>query len=96
MTDIKALQGNIGETKFVLGFLSQLAEGQYGLEDLSGSVVVDLRETTRTAGLFTGMIIQTLQSLPILCVMFIQLCVMVVLMLFIMYTHHVHTPCTHI
>lgn len=54
LTDVKALQGNVGDTRFVLGFLSQLQEGQYGLEDLSGSVLVDLTNATRTAGLFTG------------------------------------------
>lgn len=63
LTDIKALQGNVGDTKFVLGFLSQLEEGRYGLEDLSGSVLVDLTSTTRTVGLFTGAFLLCVLSL---------------------------------
>ncbi|KAK9848386.1 hypothetical protein WJX84_000167 [Apatococcus fuscideae] len=53
LTDIKSLLGSGHQTRYVLGCISQLREGQYSLEDVSGSVALDLQHAETTSGLFT-------------------------------------------
>lgn len=53
VTPLQALLGTAGETRFVLGALSQLEEGRFWLEDCTGSVGVDLTDAATSAGLFT-------------------------------------------
>lgn len=52
LTGIESLSGSKGE-KFVLGMLTQLEEGIWYLEDLNGTVKLDLSQTSITAGLHT-------------------------------------------
>jgi DNA polymerase epsilon subunit 2 len=52
LTAIDSLQGTRGD-KLVLGMLTQLEEDTWYLEDLNGSVQVDLSEAHTTAGLHT-------------------------------------------
>ncbi len=53
LTPLQALLGTAGETRFVLGALSQLEDGRFWLEDTTGSVAVDLSHAATSAGLFT-------------------------------------------
>ena len=46
--------------RYVLGCISQLREGQYSLEDVSGSVLLDLQHAETTSGLYS----QVQPSLP--------------------------------
>ena len=52
LTGVESLQGTKGE-RLVLGMLTQLEEGKWFLEDLHGTVRVDLSNVTCTAGLHT-------------------------------------------
>lgn len=54
LTELKALLGLVGQSKYVLGFLSQPREGEYALEDLSARLPLDIQDAERTPGLFTG------------------------------------------
>lgn len=54
LTELKALLGQVGQPRCVLGFLSQPQEGQHTIEDLSARLPIDLQDTARTPGLFTG------------------------------------------
>ena len=54
MTELKALLGCVGETRFVMGCISQLQDGRYFLEDLSDALPIDLSEAQTTSGFFTG------------------------------------------
>ena len=54
LTELKALLGCVGETKFVMGCISQLQDGRYFLEDLSDALPIDLSEAQTTSGFFTG------------------------------------------
>ena len=44
----------MGETRFVMGCISQLQDGRYFLEDLSDALPIDLSEAQTTSGFFTG------------------------------------------
>lgn len=52
LTAIDSLRGTHGD-RLVLGMLTQLEEGSWFLEDLNGSIEVDLSEAHTTAGLHT-------------------------------------------
>lgn len=52
LTDVEALQGTIGQ-QCVLGLLCEPAEGTYHLEDMTGSVPLDLTHCEVKAGIFT-------------------------------------------
>ena len=54
LTELKALLGCVGETRFVMGCISQLQDGRYFLEDLSDALPIDLSEAQTTSGFFTG------------------------------------------
>eukprot|EP00887_Chlorella_sp_A99_P007226 scaffold2.g7226.t1 len=53
LTELKALLGLVGETRFVVGFLTQPEEGRFALEDLSARLPVDVSAAEQTHGLFT-------------------------------------------
>eukprot|EP00192_Tetraselmis_astigmatica_P002520 CAMPEP_0117671648 /NCGR_PEP_ID=MMETSP0804-20121206/13457_1 /TAXON_ID=1074897 /ORGANISM="Tetraselmis astigmatica, Strain CCMP880" /LENGTH=563 /DNA_ID=CAMNT_0005480145 /DNA_START=264 /DNA_END=1955 /DNA_ORIENTATION=+ len=57
LTDLKALQSVVGQPRFVMGCISQLEDGCYYLEDLSGALPVDLRDAVCTAGYFVENVI---------------------------------------
>ena len=44
----------MGETRFVMGCISQLQDGRYFLEDLSDALPIDLSDAQTTSGFFTG------------------------------------------
>jgi len=52
LTPLQALLGSAGQTRFVLGCLSQLDDGRYSLEDATGCVPVDLSAAATSDGLF--------------------------------------------
>lgn len=52
LTGIESLAGSKGE-KFVLAMLAQLEDGNWYMEDINGTVKVDLSEASITAGLHT-------------------------------------------
>lgn len=54
LTELKALLGCVGQTRFVMGAISQLQDGRYFLEDLSDALPIDLSEAQTTSGFFTG------------------------------------------
>lgn len=54
LTELKALLGCVGETRFVMGCISQLQDGRYFLEDLSDALPIELAEAQTTSGFFTG------------------------------------------
>jgi len=53
LTSIQSLLGVSKETKFIMGCLSQLEDERFYMEDLTGTVRVDLTACERSAGLFT-------------------------------------------
>ena len=55
MTEIKALLGCTGEVRDVLGCVSQLEDGRYFLEDLTGVMQLDLSQASTAEGFYTGM-----------------------------------------
>jgi DNA polymerase epsilon subunit 2 len=52
LTPLQALLGSTGQTRFVLGCLSQLDDGRFSLEDATGCVPVDLSAAATSDGLF--------------------------------------------
>ena len=54
LTDVKAMLGCTGQTRFLLGCISQLQDGTYYLEDLTGSLQLDLAHCQTSSGLYTG------------------------------------------
>ena len=54
LTEIKALLGVVGEVRTVVGAISQLEDGHYSIEDLSGSMPVDLSTAMTAAGFYIG------------------------------------------
>ena len=46
--------GVVGETRYVMGCISQLEDGRYSLEDLSASLPVDLDSAQLAHGFITG------------------------------------------
>ena len=54
LTDVKAMLGCTGETRFLLGCISQLQDGSYFLEDMTGALQLDLSECQTSTGLYTG------------------------------------------
>lgn len=54
LTELKALLGCVGQTRFVMGAISQLQDGRYYLEDLSDALPIDLSDAQTTSGFFTG------------------------------------------
>ena len=63
LTEIKALLGGVGQTKTVMGFISQLEDGQYYIEDLSGALKVDLSQAMTAAGFYVGKLCPQTQSI---------------------------------
>lgn len=61
LTELKALLGCVGQTKFVMGCISQLQDGRYFLEDLSDALPIDLTDAQTTSGFFTGALCHYLQ-----------------------------------
>ena len=54
LTDVKALLGCTGQTRFLLGCISQLQDGTFYLEDMTGSLQLDLTGCQTSSGLYTG------------------------------------------
>jgi len=54
LTDLKALLGVVGQTRCVLGCISQLDDGRFFLEDLSDALPLDLSEAETASGFYTG------------------------------------------
>ena len=54
LTDIKAMLGCTAQTLFLLGCISQLQDGTYYLEDMTGSIKLDLANCQTSSGLYTG------------------------------------------
>jgi hypothetical protein len=54
LTEVKALVGQVGATRYVMGCISQLEDGRYFLEDLSDAVPIDVSGAETTPGFFTG------------------------------------------
>jgi len=54
LTDVKAMLGCTGQTRFLLGCISQLQDGTYYLEDMTGSLQLDLTDCQTSTGLYTG------------------------------------------
>lgn len=54
LTDVKAMLGCTGQTRFLLGCISQLQDGTYYLEDMTGSLQLDLAQCQTSSGLYTG------------------------------------------
>lgn len=48
--------GCTGETRFLLGCISQLQDGSYFLEDMTGSLQLDLSDCQTSTGLYTGVL----------------------------------------
>ena len=55
LSEIKALLGCVGERRYVMGCISQLEDGKYFLEDLSGRLQLDLTHAETTEGFYTGL-----------------------------------------
>ena len=53
LSSIQSLLGSRAERRFIAGSLSQLEDGRFHMEDLTGTVRVDLTACERSAGLFT-------------------------------------------
>lgn len=53
LSTINSLLGVSKEKKFIMGLLSQLEDGRFYVEDLTGTVRVDLTACERSVGLFT-------------------------------------------
>jgi DNA polymerase epsilon subunit 2 len=45
--------GLYGEVKYLLGVLTEIEDGNLFIEDMTGTIKVDLSTATSTAGLFT-------------------------------------------
>ena len=54
LTDVKAMLGCTGQTRFLLGCISQLQDGTYSLEDMTGSLQLNLTGCQTSSGLYTG------------------------------------------
>ena len=63
LTEIKALLGSVNQTKTVMGFISQLEDGQYFIEDLSGALKIDLSDAMTAAGFYVGKNLPAAQQL---------------------------------
>lgn len=46
--------GVVGETRFVMGCITQMEDGRYFLEDLSAALPLDLSEAVHAGGFITG------------------------------------------
>eukprot|EP00873_Tetraselmis_striata_P041547 jgi/Tetstr1/461811/TSEL_006893.t1 len=57
ITELKNLHSSGGQSRFVMGCISQLEDGRYFLEDLSGALPIDLTGAVSTSGYFTENII---------------------------------------
>mmetsp|Transcript_5497 Transcript_5497/g.20762 ORF Transcript_5497/g.20762 Transcript_5497/m.20762 type:complete len:632 (-) Transcript_5497:1071-2966(-) len=53
LTPLTGLLGASGETKFVMGCLSQLEDDRFFLEDLTGQIQIDVSHAATSSGLFT-------------------------------------------
>ncbi len=54
LTDVKAMLGCTGQTRFLLGCISQLQDATFYLEDMTGSLQLDLTGCQTSSGLYTG------------------------------------------
>ena len=46
--------GVVGETRYVMGCITQMEDGKFFLEDLSASLPLDLSQAVLAHGFFTG------------------------------------------
>ena len=53
LTPLTGLLGAAGETRYVMGCLSQLEDDRFFLEDLTGTIQIDLTNAATSSGLFT-------------------------------------------
>eukprot|EP00884_Botryococcus_braunii_P020973 jgi/Botrbrau1/755/Bobra.0181s0014.1 len=53
LTEIRAMAGQYGVTLYVMGYITQMADGRYYLEDLSDAVPLDVSGAETPAGFFT-------------------------------------------
>ena len=53
LTPLTGLLGAAGETRYVMGCLSQLEDDRFFLEDLTGTIQIDLSNAATSSGLFT-------------------------------------------
>lgn len=53
LTPLTGLLGASGETKFIMGCLSQLEDDKFYLEDLTGQIAIDVSHAATSSGLFT-------------------------------------------
>lgn len=65
LTDVKAMLGCTGQTRFLLGCISQLQDGTYYLEDMTGSLQLDLVNCQTSSGLYTGAFSFCSRNMPI-------------------------------
>ena len=56
--------GVVGETRYVMGCISQLEDGRYFLEDLSASLPVDLIDAQLAHGFITGRLLIVPHRVP--------------------------------
>ncbi len=54
LTEMKAMLGMVGETRIVMGCITQTEEGRYSIEDLSASLPLDLAGAAVGHGFITG------------------------------------------
>lgn len=54
LTEIKGLLGSMGQTRFVMGCISQPEDGRFALVDMSGTILMDITGAITTSGFYTG------------------------------------------
>jgi hypothetical protein len=54
LTELKAMLGVVGETRIVMGCITQIEDGRFSIEDLSASLRLDLSDAAVAAGFITG------------------------------------------
>lgn len=54
LSEIRALRGLFGVPAYSMGYITQMGDGRYYLEDLSDCVPLDLSGADTTPGFFTG------------------------------------------
>lgn len=53
LTELKAMLGVVGETRIVMGCITQIEDGRFSIEDLSASLRLDLSDAAVAAGFIT-------------------------------------------
>lgn len=54
LTELKAMLGVVGQTRIVMGCITQTEDGRFSIEDLSASLRLDLSDAVVAAGFITG------------------------------------------